>query len=188
MPEDAVVALAGRIGSGKSSIADALAKRLGCGKASFGGYVRTVAADRGLEPTRVTLQQVGEELITQDPYAFVKAVLARYGYRQGYSFVIEGIRHVSAISALRELARPQIVLLVYLDTAEDQRHERVIRRDGINETDLQVVESHSTESQVKTLVARMADLVVDANSDPTKVVDVILKALSEKGSGVWGLG
>lgn len=181
MRKTAVVALAGGIGSGKSSIAASVAGRLGCRMASFGGYVREISAERGLEQTRAVLQGIGEELMARDPPGFVRNVLSRYGYQQSSCFVVEGVRHAEAVLALRELVKPQAVLLVYLNAPADERHARVVRRDGADGASLPVVETHSTEVQVGTVMARMADFAVDATLTPVQIVDEILRGLAERG-------
>jgi dephospho-CoA kinase len=53
----AVVGFSGRIASGKSAISKALAADIGCRRVSFGDYVRKVAAERGLAPTREALHR-----------------------------------------------------------------------------------------------------------------------------------
>ena len=58
-----VIAIAGGIGSGKSTIARALADYFKCPIASFGDYVRGVAELRGREANRRELQEIGEQLL-----------------------------------------------------------------------------------------------------------------------------
>lgn len=182
MPGKPIVALAGGIGSGKSSVADELAARLGCKLARFGEYVRSIAAKRGLDPRREVLQGIGEQLISRDVMGFVRAVLDRSGWKPGDHLVVDGIRHVEAMAALRELAKPQSVLLVYLDVDDDARQARVACRDGSTKADLALAEAHSTEAQVRSLVAGMADLVVDARSLTATAVGAILTFIGAEGS------
>jgi dephospho-CoA kinase len=104
---DTVIAFAGRIGAGKSSVAKALADHLGWKLASFGAYVRTVVSSRGLSLSRESLQAVGEELEAKDTTALCRAVLNAAFWQPGEPLVIEGIRHVRVLEILKTLVAPQ---------------------------------------------------------------------------------
>ena len=58
----AVLAIAGPIGSGKTTTAALLARRLGWSRDGYGDTIRATAAARGLPASRGTLQQLGAEL------------------------------------------------------------------------------------------------------------------------------
>jgi len=77
-----VVAIAGRIASGKTTVAQELSVRVGCPYASFGAYVRVVAHRRGLNSDRPALQQLGEQLIAEGWTQFVEGVVASAGGEQ----------------------------------------------------------------------------------------------------------
>ena len=64
---DVAIGVAGRIGSGKTTLAAELACQLACPQASFGEFVRSVAETRALVSTtdRTVLQDLGDELIAQ---------------------------------------------------------------------------------------------------------------------------
>ncbi len=62
-----ILAFAGRMGAGKSSVSGAFAADLGWKFASFGAFVRKTATNRGIEHTRESLQAVGAELEANDP-------------------------------------------------------------------------------------------------------------------------
>src|SRR5690242_7997878 len=98
-----VVALSGRIGSGKSALASRLAQCLGCERVSFGDYVRAAALAKGLEPTGENLQLVGAALVEAGWEPFCRAVLAQAPWQPGQPLVVDGVRHVDALAHLKRL-------------------------------------------------------------------------------------
>ena len=59
MNTNLIVAFAGRIGAGKSSVSAAFAADLGWKFASFGAFVRKSASERGMDLSRESLQAIG---------------------------------------------------------------------------------------------------------------------------------
>jgi cytidylate kinase len=157
-----IVAFAGRIGAGKSSVAKALADNLVWKLASFGAFVRTVASSRGLSLSRESLQAVGEELEATDATALCRAVLDTASWQPGQPLVIEGIRHVRVLETLKTLVAPQPLVFVYLEADEQQRRSR-LRNRGTGEAErLDAVEAHPTEQDVLTHLPKLADLVLSS--------------------------
>ena len=173
------VGIAGRIASGKSSISAVLASRLGWKRASFGDFVRSLAAQRGLEPTREVLQGIGEELEALDSVAFCSDLLASAGWHNGDPIVIDGIRHVRILENLKNIVAPQRLLFVYLEAQDDTRRVRFAQREGSNAELLTAVESHSTEREVISRLPDLADLRL-SNDDGAEeeLVDIILRKLA----------
>jgi cytidylate kinase len=157
-----IVAFAGRIGAGKSSVAKALADHLGWKLTSFGAYIRTVASSRGLSLSRESLQAVGEELEATDATALCRAVLNAAFWQPGEPLVIEGIRHLRVLEILKSLVAPQPLVFVYLEADEEQRRSR-LRDRGTGEAErLDAVEAHPTEQEVFTHLPKLADLVLSS--------------------------
>ena len=182
MTTPALIALSGRLGSGKSTLARELAAHLGWPLASFGGYLRGVAAGRGLPDTREALQELGASLLEREgARSFCEAVLRSAGWRPGRPAIVEGVRHVAVASALRELAAPLPSLLVYLQSSEEVRRGRLDRR-GENELGrLPAIESHSTEADVGEKLGMLADLLVDSEQEVLAVVHEVVATLSREG-------
>ncbi len=103
MNNNLVVAFAGRIGAGKSSVSAAVAEVLGLRLASFGGFVRKTATERGMDHSRESLQAVGEELEAKAAAQFCRAVLDDAGWNAGKPVVVEGIRHVRILDTFKSL-------------------------------------------------------------------------------------
>ena len=162
MSANPIIAFAGRMGAGKSSVSAAVATDLGWKLASFGGYVRKTATSRGLEHTRESLQAIGEELVANDPVWFCGAVLKDAGWDPGEPAVVEGIRHVSIWETLKNLVNPQPIFLVYLEAPEELRRSRLQERGASEANYLDKAEVHSTERDVIAALPQLANLVLSA--------------------------
>jgi dephospho-CoA kinase len=170
------VGVAGRIGSGKTTLASELATRIGCPLASFGEFVRSVARTRNLESTdRTILQDLGDELIAEGWKSFVDAVLIQAGYSSG-PVVIDGIRHRSAIETLRSLLEPTPLVVVAVDISDDERRER-LRERGLESDDINSADAHANESEVDAVI-RAADLVVPAHLSVDDTCSTVMEWIS----------
>jgi len=159
-----IIAFAGRMGAGKSSVSAAAAADLKWKFASFGGFVRKTATSRGVEHTRESLQAIGEELEASDPVKFCRVVLDDAGWQPDESAVVEGIRHVRIWETLKRLVAPQPIFLVYLDASEELRRARLQERGAREANDLAKAEAHSTERDVIAELPQLADLVLSTES------------------------
>lgn len=154
-----VIALAGRIDSGKSSVAAALAVDFDLPVLSFGAYVRSLAPP---DPSREELQERGARLLDEiGAEGFVAALLDAHELRGADSVIWEGVRHHSVLEALRRLYAPTPVRFFFLSPPEDQRVARA-SADAGNAKRLANWEAHSTE-QVRGLRSE-AELEVSAAS------------------------
>jgi dephospho-CoA kinase len=175
-----VVAFAGKIGSGKTTLSTAISRATGCKRASFGDYVRHVVSTQGLETTRETLQRVGTEILTANPLDFCKNVLAHSGWISGESLVIDGLRHSETIPLLNDLFSPLKLQIVYIDIDELLRFARLGVKGDREAAAQAVADSHSSEQQVATTLRDIADLIVDGRSPIQDSVAQVLGFLSKK--------
>jgi adenylate kinase family enzyme len=172
---EVALGIAGRIGSGKTSLAVVLAERLNCPRASFGDYVRSVATERGLDGSqRDVLQEVGDDLIAAGWDAFCTAVLRSAGYSGG-SVVVDGIRHSDAARGMRDIVAPVQWRLVAVESAEAARRSRLAAR-GVDQTGTTRADAHPNEGEVTSVMAS-ADLVVSSDSTVTEAADVVMEWL-----------
>jgi cytidylate kinase len=155
------IAIAGRMASGKSTIAECLANDLACPLASFGDFVRKVTRERGLPETRPVWQEVGQGLVSEDCAGFCKSVLSEAGWRQGKSVVVEGVRHQVVLEQLRSLVSPMRLLFVFVTVPDETRHSRLDERGVHDAGQLTILEQHATEAQVSGALRESADLIVD---------------------------
>jgi len=156
-----VLGLGGRKGSGKSTLGKAIAEELGWPYASFGAYVRSVAAQRGLPQSLDALQRLGAALLEADCAKLCADCLAYSGWRPGQSVVVEGVRHVKAVDELRALAAPGRLMLVFIEVPEDELLARLSEKGIMHADALREFEAHSTEVDVKSKLRAVSDRVVD---------------------------
>jgi len=174
-----IVALSSRMGAGKSTLARALAEEFCWPRVSFGDYVRGVARDRGMDESLPTLQNLGEVLVEADAGSFAAAVLSSVNWKSGA--VVDGIRHVEVLDAIRRVVSPLPVFLIYVHSEESSRIRRLLER-GMTHGEIQAADAGSTEAQVKIILRDRADLHVSGTSDIAKTVKEISEWLRSKTS------
>lgn len=156
-----VIAFAGSIASGKSTLSMGVAKALGWSRVGFGDYVRHVARSQGLDSSREVLQEVGATLIDQGWEEFCRAVLRQVDWKPGQPLIVDGIRHIEAVEMLRQLVAPSELLIVFIAVDGLTRKARLRQRGTTDHEHLQRVDTHPTEAQVQTVLPSVADLTVD---------------------------
>ncbi len=176
-----VLAIAGRIASGKSTVSERIAREWSWSRASFGDYVREVAESRGLDHSRRTLQEIGVELIGQGWESFCKAVLEHGNWEPGTSVVVDGIRHLEAVETIRRLVAPAPVFLLFLAVGEETRLLRLRRRSPEMSDEPCDPESHPTEVQVTSGLSSAAELVLDGEKSLDELVQKIVTFLAARG-------
>lgn len=170
IPASRIVALSGRMGSGKTTAAFLLACRLAWLHVSFGDYVRDIANLREVSPTRRNLQEIGMQLTDGGMERFCREVLKHSGWRPGFSAVVDGIRHVSAVEAIRDLVRPTGVLHVHLEAPEGVRQDRLRRR---GDSTFRIDGLHPVEAEVSALLPRAADVVISTDRSESDLVQCL---------------
>lgn len=161
--EPCAIGFSGLIGSGKTTLSQAVAHALQWPRASFGDFVRSVARNQGIEvESRESLQEIGLSLILKGWPTFCRDVLAAAGWAPGSPIVVDGIRHAEAVHHLSELVAPLPFVLIHVSVKEQVRNMRLDQRDGGPAPT--AVELHSTEAAVIDLLPKMADLLVDSTS------------------------
>jgi dephospho-CoA kinase len=159
--EPIIIALSGRIASGKTAISKAVAENLNLPRVSFGDYVRLVARQRGLPESREFLQRIGSDLVERNVKQFCYDVLAQVNWQHRESVIIDGIRHIKVLNTLREITAPVAVYLIFIKVDETVREARLLKREEENSIKYQRhLEWDSTENQVKGELEKVASLVI----------------------------
>jgi dephospho-CoA kinase len=160
-------AFCGSIGSGKSSVSRAFAQAIKAGWNSFGDTVRRVAGEKGVEPSRQNLQEIGARLVSEDATSFCQRVVREASATSLGHVVIDGIRHKKMIEMLRATVAPRRLVCIFVDCQIEERLARLKQRDGLSEEQLMKFQSHSTEIEVEGQLREVADLVLN-NSGPVE--------------------
>jgi adenylate kinase family enzyme len=172
-----VIAFAGPIGSGKTTISRALAKRLHCKLASFGDYFRKTAARLGHDPAdRTSLQRLGEEQVRLSPDNVCRELLISSDWRPSDgTIVIDGVRHVEILVALKRAIAPLSIFLVYV---QRDKIRATLLSTQVGKHNMELFDAHTTELQ-NDVLRSSADAVVCAADDPTAIVGRIVRQLEE---------
>ncbi|HXC35285.1 MAG TPA: AAA family ATPase [Candidatus Acidoferrales bacterium] len=163
----------GLIGSGKSSVSKLFAKGIGAKWNSFGTATRDIAGERGVQIQRENLQSLGAHLIKNERELFCKRVLAPVLGDGTECGVVDGLRHAHVLRELRAMLSPRKIICIYVEVSTEERLDRVGKRDGLNADQLAILDSHSTEVEVKTELRKLADFVADNSGTPEECVSRI---------------
>jgi dephospho-CoA kinase len=167
----AIICFSGRMRSGKSTTSRAIESKLGWKRVSFGEFIlqKAKAAGRDFED-RSTLQQIGTELIESGWPNFVSAVLESADWNRGDPLIIDGIRHLEAISCITEFTKPLPVILIYVEIDESIRQQRVSNTENYDPK----TEDHDVELESKSSLREAANLVVCGSiSQSAQIVQIL---------------
>ena len=172
-----IIGFAGSIASGKSVVAKAVADTMGVPYVSFGGAVRSEAEVRGLEPSRTTLQDLGNELIAQGWDRLWARVIDQVNWDHRSSLVVDGIRHLGAIAIIRQSATPSRFYLIFVSTPPGHRRSRLLER-GWTCAEARMADQHPTEKELPAVRDR-ADLLIDNDGGLSETTAIVVSALRE---------
>jgi adenylate kinase family enzyme len=174
-----VLCFCGGIKSGKSTLATAVADRLRIKKTSFGDFIRARARAKGIEDRREELQALGEATIAELGWdGFCGSVLETGGWKTGDGIVVDGVRHIAALNALKRLVSPTPVMLVFVNVPEAVRQARADAAGISSPMNLAEADRHSTERDVHGSLRALANIVVDGTQEPDAVADAIVRSLA----------
>jgi cytidylate kinase len=161
-----IIAISGKMASGKTTLAKALAEEVGGTAVSFGDHVRAIAASQGRPFDRGTLQEIGQAAVEADATKFAVDTLDGSKLAAGAILVLEGLRHVSVRDALRDYARSigSEIRFIYIETEEEQRTTR-LRARGDSQEATAWHEAHASEADVRVRLRDEADLIAHRGED-----------------------
>lgn len=179
-----IIGITGTLGAGKGTIVDYLTKHHGFAHFSVRGYLSKVIKAKGEEVNRDTLVATANELREKNSSSFIVEELFREAYKSRNNCIIESIRTVGEINALKSKGN---FTLFAVDADQKLRYERIVSR--ASETDKVSFETFaenenremtSTDLNKQNLSAcmRMADYRFINNGsfeDLYKEVDKVLK-------------
>jgi AAA domain len=176
-----VVSFSGRMASGKTHITRVLADALQWPRASFGEYLRAALAKQGNHrPSRETLQDFGQTLVTRDPDQFCRDVLGGAGFAPGDNLLLDGIRHVDIQWRVAKFVAPSRTFLIYLAAEDDVLAQRGRER-GVSQTEFRRAQDHEVEQDLATSLPRIADVVIDAGQPTAQVLAQCIVTIERHG-------
>ena len=151
------ICVAGKICSGKSTLAKKIATHIGYPLVSFGGILSGHLSRSDLPVMRNTLQSLGQELINRLGYEGFLNWSIEHSPRVQWdnALIIDGLRHEAIYSRLIEIF-PRTVL-VYCGCDPKVQITRLMGRDKVNQIEAERIISHETEQYIIELEPR-ADL------------------------------
>jgi cytidylate kinase len=175
-----ILAFAGPICSGKSTISTSVAQRLGWEWVSFGNFLRDEARRRGIDPSlRSHLQDLGQTFIDTGWTSFCESVLDYAKWVPGMNLVIDGIRHVEAVHTLRVLTAPSHLAVVFVETPVQIRKARLLAREPGASFD--AVDIHPVERETQTALMQIAGYTVDGSLTVEEASSRLLEQYSPSG-------
>ncbi len=119
-----IIGITGRIASGKTDVAEFLKER-GFKYVTISQVVREEVSSRGIEITRKTLQDIGNEIRKKEgAEGWIKRLLKRINIEEDN--IIDGIRNPGEIEELRKIPN---FILISVNAPKEERFKRVISRD-----------------------------------------------------------
>ena len=168
------VVVCGRIGSGKSTVADIIAAEFGFKAVSFGNYIRHIAALRGTPSTRSQLQDLGDCLFrSTGSSGLLQDVIDHYGVNQSDSVVFDGVRHPEVLADIRHASEATIAIYLQANQGERFRRHQAQQRYGWTLEEFLVADQHLVEAGNSKMIEE-CDLVLDG-AQPTMVVQNTLR-------------
>lgn len=148
-----IIAIIGRISSGKSTIAREISERYNIPVASFGGYLHHYSVINSLPTGRKDLQDLGEKLIKEEPHKFLNAVINSATNDSNF-IILEGIRHRLIFDAVREVTVNR--LSIFIQASDEIRLQRYLARNKDSDTnkplqEFEVRNQHPVEQEVEDL-------------------------------------
>ncbi len=174
-----VVALAGRIGSGKTVVVEHLEAGYGADTRRFSQILMDVLERLSLPSSRINLQKLGEILRKE----FGESVLVDAFERdlettRAEIVVVDGVRYLNEL----ELVRRFPCIFIYVDASPEVRFERVRKRGEKDESDITFEEFlESEQRETERYVGELepeADYIIDNSGtleDLKNNVDKIMK-------------
>jgi len=161
----AIIAISGRICSGKSYAANLIARQLNIPVASFGSYLKYYCEKNNLPLDRTTMQNLGENLVRTNAQEFLTNVI-NYFINGFDSIIIEGVRHKVILELIKLVGEKSIS--IYLETDTNTRFERCIKRNKDFEVksreQFNILDNHIVEKEIESLKL-FCDYIIDSNQD-----------------------
>ena len=157
-----LIVFAGASKCGKTTLAKRLAGERHLPLVTFSATVRRRASERYPSSTHDVkqLQDVGAELVKDNPGGFCREVLAQQKLKHYGCSVVDGLRHRSLLPVLRALNPDLNLVVIYAEASQATRCTRFTP--VLTHAQLQEIDDHPVESQLQELRAS-ADLILSTD-------------------------
>lgn len=167
-----VICISGKIGSGKTTIGKMIANEIGGIHGSVSDFLNAELKKNGIiTPTREQLQDLGAAYIENGWIEFAFKTLKYIGHKKEIPFVIDGVRQVNFLNAIKMICWPAPVYEVVLQANDDTLQQHISIR-GTEKFDT----THHVERGLEGLLA-VADIVINVDG---KGKEEILKEILMK--------
>jgi dephospho-CoA kinase len=162
------ICFAGKIATGKSSIAQAVAQHTGFSIVSFGDILGRDMEKRGLLRNRKTLQIYGQSIIKQQGYRGFFQWIIEHSQHIDWNMplIVDGFRHRLVYESVSDKFS---TILIYCDCDTVTQVERIMHRDRITFREAESIISHETEKYVSEL-EHCAHIICRQNFDIPAIV------------------
>lgn len=176
-----IIGIVGTIGSGKDTVGEYISKKLAIPSLQISQPLKDIAKERGVEPTRENIIQIGSQLVKENGAGFLLKLLIDKVQKD--LMIVTGIRVVEVI----EYARENYNLILLAITAEPEiRFKRCVERNKLGEAKTleEFIENEQKENSPPNAqrlfeCLTLADYTISNNDDTDtlfKEVDEFLKA------------
>lgn len=169
-----VIGLSGPIATGKTTAANFI-KDAGFVYGRYSQVLKQMLAERGIEASRATLQEIGDEVNKTPGQRWLCKQLVKLLPENG-NLVVDGLRHPEDHAFMVETFGPAFIH-VHIESPEDIRAKRYIA-DGNTEEEFKVACNHHVEMEIG-MLAPLADLVICNDGDvaylETSMRDIVRK-------------
>jgi len=154
-----IILTSGKIGSGKTYIAQQLAKKYQYDQASFSSYIRYKCETMGLEHTRENMQNIGYDTVENDLENYIYYMLNCATNKKSDTLVLDGLRHTKVLDFFKN----ENIYVLFVECDEFLRQQQLQTRDGFFDPQSDM---HETEQELSHL-KKLAGTVVK-NTDSTE--------------------
>lgn len=143
--------VAGKIASGKSTLAKQIMRHTGFPQISFGNTLKEYSQEQNLPQSREMLQSLGQDVLDEYGYSgFLKWIIDHSSSTDWNGpLIIDGFRHPLIYeSALKVFPKS---ILLYCECDEATQIDRILVRDALTLEDIKKIISHKTEIYVSEL-------------------------------------
>jgi len=178
-PVKKIIAICGRISSGKTTLAKQISERYSLPIASFGGFLKQYCEMNNLPTDRKSLQDVGKDFISGNPKKLLKDVIIFYK-GDSETVLLEGVRHKVIIKHLASLCDESLVIFVDADPKTIYQRYTNRKKESDTETDYEKYVNHDVEFEIEHLKFFSDIILRDSLNEEEELFETVDGFLEER--------